>query len=206
MPHFISIVVVCGLLAEFCESDGLLNDLRAFLGMERTSLLAQTKYFRTIFVGSDIWQHVGWRTIIYLVTLSGVDQSLHEAAAIDGAGRMRRILHVNLPAIMPVIVIQLIMRVGRMMLVGFYFGRTGIPQNAIRPCSTTPIYLQGTLMHMTGMKRDISPGTSPVRVKWIPCFPWVRLVLYRAIVAAHNFGIADGYSVLSTPYQRLTED
>ena len=119
MPHFISIVVVCGLLAEFCESDGLLNDLRAFLGMERTSLLAQPKYFRTIFVGSDIWQHVGWGTIIYLATLSGVDQSLHEAAAIDGAGRMRRILHVNLPAIMPVIVIQLIMRVGRMMLVGF---------------------------------------------------------------------------------------
>ena len=119
MPHFISIVVVCGLLAEFCESDGLINDIRAFLGLERTSLLAQPKYFRTIFVGSDIWQHVGWGTIIYLATLSGVDQSLHEAAAIDGAGRMRRILHVNLPAIMPVIVIQLIMRVGRMMLVGF---------------------------------------------------------------------------------------
>lgn len=119
MPHFISIVVVCGLLAEFCELDGLISDIRAFLGLERTSLLAQPKYFRTIFVGSDIWQHVGWGTIIYLATLSGVDQSLHEAAAIDGAGRMRRILHVNLPAIMPVIVIQLIMRVGRMMLVGF---------------------------------------------------------------------------------------
>lgn len=119
MPHFISIVVVCGLLAEFCESDGLINDIRAFLGLERTSLLAQPKYFRTIFVGSDIWQHVGWGTIIYLATLSGVNQSLHEAAVIDGAGRMRRILHVNLPAIMPVIVIQLIMRVGRMMLVGF---------------------------------------------------------------------------------------
>ena len=70
-------------------------------------------------MGSDIWQHVGWGTIIYLATLSGVNQSLHEAAAIDGAGRMRRILHVNLPAIMPVIVIHLIMRVGRMMLVGF---------------------------------------------------------------------------------------
>lgn len=119
MPHFISIVVVCGLLKEFCESDGLFNDILTLLGFESTSLLADPKYFRAIFVGSDIWQHVGWGTIIYLATLSGVDQSLHEAAAIDGAGRMRRILHVNLPAIAPVIVIQLIMRVGRMMLVGF---------------------------------------------------------------------------------------
>ena len=119
MPHFISIVVVCGLLAEFCESDGLINDVLAMLGMERTSLLANPRYFRTVFVASDIWQNVGWGTIIYLATLTGVDPSLHEAAAIDGAGRLQRIWHVNLPALMPVIVVQLIMRVGRMMLVGF---------------------------------------------------------------------------------------
>ncbi len=119
MPHFISIVVVCSLLTEFSESDGLINDVLALFGFQRANLLSEPKYFRALFVGSEIWQNVGWGTIIYLATLSGVDQSLHEAAAIDGAGRIQRILHVNVPALMPVIVIQLIMRVGRMMLVGF---------------------------------------------------------------------------------------
>ena len=119
MPHFISIVVVCGLLTEFCESDALFNDILALFGVERSSLLTNPSNFRTIFVATDIWQHMGWGTIIYLATLSGVDQSLHEAATIDGAGCISRIIHINLPAIMPVIVVQLIMRLGRMMSVGF---------------------------------------------------------------------------------------
>ena len=119
MPHFISIVVVCGLLKEFCESDALFNDILSIFGLERTNLLASPGNFRTIFVASDMWQHMGWGTIIYLATLSGVDQSLHEAATIDGGGRISRIIHINIPALMPVIVVQLIMRVGRMMLVGF---------------------------------------------------------------------------------------
>lgn len=119
MPHFISIVVVCGLLVEFCESDSVISDVLALFGVPRTSLLADPANFRTIYVASDIWQNVGWGTIIYLATLSGVDPSLHEAATIDGAGRIQRIIHVNIPAIMPVVVIQLIMRVGRMMLMGY---------------------------------------------------------------------------------------
>lgn len=119
MPHFISIVVICGLITEFCESDSIFNDVIALFGGERTSLLSNPQNFRTIFVGSDMWQNMGWGTIIYLATLSGVDPSLHEAATIDGAGRIRRIAHINIPALMPIIVIQLIMRVGRMMLVGY---------------------------------------------------------------------------------------
>ena len=119
MPHFISIVVVCGLLIEFSESSSIFNDVLAVFGVERSSLLANPQNFRTLFVGSDMWQNMGWGTIIYLATLSGVDQALHEAATIDGAGRVRRILHINIPALMPIIAIQLIMRVGRMMLVGY---------------------------------------------------------------------------------------
>ena len=119
MPHFISIVVVCGLLMEFSQSDSLFNDVLAFFGAERTSLLANPANFRSVYVGSDMWQNMGWGTIIYLATLSGVDPSLHEAAAIDGAGRIRRIIHINLPAIMPVIVILLIMRMGNMMQMGY---------------------------------------------------------------------------------------
>lgn len=119
MPHFISIVVVCGLLKEFSESNALFNDVIAFFGGQRSALLSDPANFRTIYVASDIWQHMGWGTIIYLATLSGVDHSLHEAATIDGAGNIRRIIHINIPAILPVIVVQLIMRVGRMMLMGY---------------------------------------------------------------------------------------
>ena len=119
MPHFISIVVVCGLLKEFSESGALFNEVIAFFGGQRSNLLSNPANFRAIYIVSDIWQEMGWGTIIYLATLSGVDQCLHEAATIDGAGRIRRIIHVNIPAIMPVIVVQLIMRVGRMMVMGY---------------------------------------------------------------------------------------
>ena len=119
MPHFISIVVVCGILVEFSESNALFNDVIALLGGERSSLLSDPRKFRPIYVLSDIWQNVGWGTIIYLATLSGVDQSLHEAATIDGAGRLQRIWHVNIPALVPVIVVQLIMRFGQMMSIGY---------------------------------------------------------------------------------------
>lgn len=118
MPHFIATVVVCGLISEFSQANELLNDLLSFFGFQRKNLLAQPEYFRSIYVLSEIWQQLGWGTIIYLATLSGVDPSLHEAAAIDGAGRLRRIFHVNLPALVPVVTVQLILRIGRMMALG----------------------------------------------------------------------------------------
>ncbi len=118
MPHFVALVVVCGLLREFCMTTGLFNNILAIFGFERANLLSSTKYYRTVYVVSNIWQNIGWNSIIYLSALSGVDSSLHEAAAIDGAGRIRRIIHVNLPAILPVIIIQLIMRIGNLMTQG----------------------------------------------------------------------------------------
>ena len=119
MPHFISLVVVCGLLVDFSMSDGLFNNVLALFGFERTNLLGSNQYYRTVYIVSNIWQNVGWNSIIYLASLSSVDNSLHEAAAIDGAGRLRRIWHVNIPAILPVIVIQLIMRIGNLMSQGY---------------------------------------------------------------------------------------
>lgn len=118
MPHFVALVVVCGLLSDFCMTDGLINDIIAFFGGERVNLLSSQKHYRTVYVVSNIWQNVGWNSIIYLSALSSVDSSLHEAAAIDGAGRIRRIIHVNLPAIAPVVIIKLIMRIGHLMTEG----------------------------------------------------------------------------------------
>ena len=119
MPHFISLVVICGLLQAFCRTDGIFNDFLALFGAQRSNLLARAELFRTIFVGSGVWQTMGWGSIIYLATLSGVDPNMYEAAAIDGAGRLRRMIHISFPVLVPVIVVQLIMRIGNILSQGF---------------------------------------------------------------------------------------
>ena len=119
MPHFISLIVVCGLLMDFSSSQGLFNAIGTAFGLPRTNYLSNIDTYRTIYVASGIWKQMGWGSIIYLATLSAVDPSLYEAAAIDGANRFRRILHVTLPALVPVIAVQLIMRLGQVMSEGY---------------------------------------------------------------------------------------
>lgn len=119
MPHFISMVVICGLLVDFCSSTGIITSMTTLFGAQRDNLLNRPELFRTIYVSSDIWQSIGWGSIIYLATLSGTDPSLYEAAAIDGAGRFQQVIHVTLPTLVPLIMLQLIMRMGQMMNVGY---------------------------------------------------------------------------------------
>ncbi|MCU6712286.1 ABC transporter permease subunit [Paenibacillus sp. J5C_2022] len=119
LPHFISIVIICGMIKDFTNSDGVINDIIAFFGGERISLLLEPEWFRTIYVSSNIWQHVGWGTIIYLAALSAIDPEQYEACKIDGGGRWKQMLHVTLPGLLPVFVILLIMDIGRIMSVGF---------------------------------------------------------------------------------------
>lgn len=119
LPHFISIMVVCGIIIDFTGRNGLINDILVLFGAERFNLLAKPELFRAIYVGSDIWQSVGWGSIIYLAALSGVDAEQYEAATIDGAGRFRKIWYISIPGILPTIVILLILRMGSMMNVGF---------------------------------------------------------------------------------------
>ncbi|WP_152392982.1 ABC transporter permease [Paenibacillus guangzhouensis] len=118
MPHFISLVVVCGIIKEFTMSDGIINDLFSFFGWERVSMLLESEYFRTIFISSGIWQNIGWGTIIYLAALAGIDQEQYEAARMDGASRWKQMLHVTLPGILPTIIILFILEMGRIMNVG----------------------------------------------------------------------------------------
>lgn len=119
MPHFISLVVICGMIKDFTATDGVINDFIELLGGERSNLLGKPELFRTIFIGSGIWQGIGWGSIIYLAALSGIDPTLYEAATIDGAGRWKQTMHATLPGIAPTIVILLILRVGSIMSVGF---------------------------------------------------------------------------------------
>ena len=118
-PHFISAVVIVGMVKEFCAIDGVFNAIRVMLGGEAVSFMTGPQYFRTIFIASGIWQGIGWGTIIYLAALSNVDPQLHEAATIDGASRFQRVLHIDLPTILPTASILLIMNAGRIMTVGF---------------------------------------------------------------------------------------
>ncbi len=119
-PYFVSTVVVCSMITLFLNrSNGLLNNIIAQFGGERVAFLESPKYFYTIYVWSDVWQGIGWGTIIYLAALSGVSPELVEAAKIDGASRLQIVLHVDIPSILPTIIITLIMRCGSILSVGF---------------------------------------------------------------------------------------
>ncbi len=119
MPHFISLVVVCGLINSFCQTNGALNDIITFFGGDRNNLLAQKELFYPIYILSDIWQSIGWDSIIYLAALSGVDQEQYEAAKIDGAGRIRQLISITLPGIMPTISMLLVLKIGNILNVGY---------------------------------------------------------------------------------------
>ncbi|KKI91349.1 sugar ABC transporter permease [Bacillus sp. SA1-12] len=119
MPYFISIVVLCSLIKFFTQSDGLIPELLSFFGFEKTNLLAEPKAFVPIYVISDIWQTIGWDSIIYLAALSGIDQEQFEAARIDGASKLQQIFHITLPGLKTTIIILLILRMGSLLNMGF---------------------------------------------------------------------------------------
>lgn len=114
LPHFISIVIVCALLRNFFSVDGVINQV---LGTN-INFFMREDMFRPLYVGSGIWQEVGWGSIVYLAAIVGIDHQLYEAAEMDGAGRLQKILYVTLPCIAATITVMFIMRVGKMMTLG----------------------------------------------------------------------------------------
>lgn len=118
-PNFISVVVMCGMVISFlAPTTGIINHFVEALGFERIPFMTDPKWFKTVYVLSGVWQGTGWASVIYLAALSGVDPSLHEAAKIDGATRLQRIWNIDIPAILPTIMIVLIMNVGSLMGMG----------------------------------------------------------------------------------------
>jgi putative aldouronate transport system permease protein len=119
-PHFLSTVVLVGMVLMFLSPQkGVINHLIQLLGGHSIPFMTEPEWFKTIYVFSGVWQSAGWGSIIYLAALTGIDPGLHEAAIIDGASRLRRIWHINLPSIMPTVVILLILNLGNIMGVGF---------------------------------------------------------------------------------------
>jgi putative aldouronate transport system permease protein len=120
LPHFISNVVVASMVLMFLSpSSGVVNQLIGALGMDPINFMSRPEFFRAIYVISEIWQHAGWETIIYLAALTAIDPLLYEAAEIDGASRWKQLFHVTLPGITPAIVILFILNIGNVLDIGF---------------------------------------------------------------------------------------
>lgn len=118
-PHFISTVVMVGMLNVFLSESGIINHLLHLLGLESMPFLSDAGMFRHIYVWSHIWQRTGYNAVIYIAALAGVSPELHEAAIVDGANKLQRILHIDLPSILPTAIILLIMSTGNMLSLGF---------------------------------------------------------------------------------------
>ncbi|HOJ11576.1 MAG TPA: ABC transporter permease subunit [Clostridiales bacterium] len=119
LPHFLSTVVICGMITTFLATDGLINNIIKAFGGEAIQFLAKSEWFRTVFIASGIWQNFGWESIIYIASLTAIDVELYDAARIDGAGRWKQTIHVSLPGIMPTIIILFILNLGKIMNVGY---------------------------------------------------------------------------------------
>ena len=115
LPHFVSTVVVVGLLKELCAADGIINRLLGMMGGKTIFFFSEPAWFRTLFVSSTLWQETGWNSIIFLAALTNVDQEMYEAAYIDGANRWQRIRSITLPSILPTVTILFILNVGKML-------------------------------------------------------------------------------------------
>ncbi|TNJ53655.1 sugar ABC transporter permease [Paenibacillus hemerocallicola] len=146
-PHFVSTVVVVEMLALFLSPrSGMINQWIVSLGGDPVFFLGSPEWFKTLHVLSGVWQGAGWGAIIYLAALAGVDRGLHEAAVMDGASKLQRIRHIDLPSIMPTIVIVLILQLGGMMSVGFE--KTLLMQNSLNLDSSEVI---STYVYKTGL-------------------------------------------------------
>lgn len=138
MPHFLSEVVVCSLVILFLDrTTGPINNLIAALGGERSNFMAQPQAFTSIYVLSGLWQSLGWSSILYISALSSISQEEVEAAKIDGASRLQVMWHINLPGILPTVIITFIMRFGRLMNVGF--SKIHLLQNSLNLDKSTVI-------------------------------------------------------------------
>ena len=120
IPHFISTVVICGIIVKLTSSTGGITAiLHTIFGIEKESLLNHSENFLPIYVLSGIWQSIGWSSIIYLSALAGIDQELYDAAKVDGAGRLKQVLYVTIPCLIPTIIIMLILKMGNIFDVGY---------------------------------------------------------------------------------------
>lgn len=120
LPHFVSVVVVVGIMKDLLASNGgVLTQFLSIFGVEPKNYFNMPEAFRTLYVGSGVWQEFGWNSIIYVAAIAGIDQEMYESAALDGAGRWKKLIHITLPSIAPTIILLLILNMGNMLNIGY---------------------------------------------------------------------------------------
>lgn len=119
IPHFISMVVICGMIKDFVSDKGIVSQLIAVFTGEQVNLLNNANLYLPIYILSDTWQGIGWGSVIYMAALSGVDREMYEAASVDGCGKWKQTIHITIPAIVPTIVIMFILRIGNLLSIGY---------------------------------------------------------------------------------------
>lgn len=119
LPHFISLVVVCGMIVSFLSTDGIINNIVKFFGGKPFPWIMAPEWFRPIYILSGIWQEAGWTSVIYLAALTAINLELYEAAAIDGANRWQRLIHITIPGILPTIMVMLLLRIGQFLAIDY---------------------------------------------------------------------------------------
>ncbi len=176
IPHFISTTVLVAMLFAFCnQTTGIINIFLQKLGMSTQPFMQSEKWFVFMFVISGIWQSTGYNSILYIATLSTVDPQLHEAAIIDGANRFQRITHVNLPALIPTIVVMLILRTGTIITVGFekvYLMQNALNMNVSEVLSTY-VYKIGLIDTRYDFSTAVNLFTSVVNCSMILIVNWI---------------------------------
>lgn len=164
-PHFISTVVLVSMLTLFLDANnGVINKLIGLLGIGPYNFMSNSAWFPDIYVWSDVWQNLGWNAVIYISALASVDVGLHEAARIDGANRIQRICHVDIPSIFPTIAIMLILQTGNLMTVGFE--KAYLMQNSLNTGTSeiisTYVYKMGLLYNQYSYSTAINLFNSVV--------------------------------------------
>lgn len=120
LPHFISTVVMCGMIILFLSpSSGVIAKLLSYVGVTMPNIMGQPKAFSSIYVWTEVWQHIGWDSILYIAALAAVDPSLYEAATVDGASKWQKMLNIDIPMLLPTATVMFILRAGSIMSVGF---------------------------------------------------------------------------------------
>jgi len=175
-PHFISTVVVCGMVISFLNpNSGIINKVIELLGGESVAFMQETGAFKWIFVLSGVWVNTGWSTIIYTAALSSVDSELLEAAQIDGANRWQRMWHINFPTLLPTVVIQLILTSGTLLNVGYE--KTLLLQNTmnigVSEVISTYVYRMGLINHDYSFSTAAGLLNSVVNVIVLTIVNWI---------------------------------
>lgn len=159
LPHFISTVVMCGMIILFLSpSTGIIAKLAGIFGFTLPNLMGSASAFPSIYVWTEAWQHVGWDSILYIATLSAIDPTLYEAATMDGASKWKRMIHIDIPALLPTATIMFILRMGSVMSVGFE--KIYLLQNTLNSSTSeiisTYVYKMGLVSNQYSLSSAIS--------------------------------------------------